>query len=530
MIENLIIGSSFAAYAAAQALSREGADFEVIDVAYDLESEIAEDVAGLARTPPAQWDAQMTERLFPPPEASTRGVKRRTLFGSTFPYRIPKPFSVRTEDCETEFSHALGGFGNVWGSAMLPYDASEIARWPVSPEEMARSYRNVLDYAPISAEHDTLAETYPLYTDDLSALKRSQQTETLLGAFDRRRSALARRGATFGRARVAVNVSQGETGCRYCGRCLDGCAYGAIFNPGQAWSSIPGFEAGVASERFHRGFYALEFKEMADCVNVTAIDVRSGAVRTWRARRLFLGLGHVGTTRMIARSLNRIGERIRTLDTQYYFFPLLSYAGRKLEQIEYTLAEAFLEVNNDKISPHKQHMQVYGLNPIFVKMLREESRGLVPLSPLFKRFYVFQGYLHSDDSGSVDIEIASSGPAHDDIIVRGRQNPNAIRVARKMQALVRHSMLPFGIAPPLGLSLVPPGRSFHAGGSFPMGGEHPVYSSDALGRPSGLKRVHIVDPASFPTIPSSTISFSIMANSDRVARASLAAARNAQAA
>jgi hypothetical protein len=40
-----------------------------------------------------------------------------------------------------------------------------------------------------------------------------------------------------------------------------------------------------------------------------------------------------------------------------------------------------------------------------------------------------------------------------------------------------------------------------------------------LGRPAGLKRVHIVDSANFPTVASSTIGFTIMANADRIVRA-----------
>lgn len=526
VIDNLIIGSSFAAYSAARALSKEGASFEVLDVAYDLEPEIADDAADLAGSPPSEWSNGATDRLFPPPKASMHGVERRQAFGSDFLYRIPKPLSVRAEGCGTEVSHAFGGFGNVWGGAMLPYDAAEISDWPIDADDLAQSYRNVLEYAPFSAERDGLAERLPLHTDTPGQLKRSAQTDSLLNALARRRSALQRGGAVFGRARVAVDSSNGPTGCQYCGRCLEGCVYGSIFNPRLEWATIPGMDGGSANARFHNGFYALEFSESAECVEVSAIDIRTAAVRTWRAKRIFLGLGHIGTTRMIARSLKRIGERIRTLDTQYFFFPMLSYAPRKQEPIDYTLAEAFLEIQNPKISDHKQHMQVYGLNPIFERMIDSASPGLVPTSPIRRRFHLFQGFLHSGDSGGVEFELVSSRQTHDEIVLRGRQNPNARRVARKVQSFVRGAMLPFGIVPPGLLSLVPPGRSFHAGGSFPMGGSHPVYSSDALGRPSGLKRVHIVGPSSFPSVPSSTISFSIMANADRVVRASIGAAQS----
>ena len=49
-----------------------------------------------------------------------------------------------------------------------------------------------------------------------------------------------------------------------------------------------------------------------------------------------------------------------------------------------------------------------------------------------------------------------------------------------------------------------------------MGGNHPVLRSDRLGRPAGLKRVHLLDAATFPSIPATTITLSIMANADRV--------------
>jgi hypothetical protein len=64
--------------------------------------------------------------------------------------------------------------------------------------------------------------------------------------------------------------------------------------------------------------------------------------------------------------------------------------------------------------------------------------------------------------------------------------------------------------------MVPPGRSFHAGGSFPMGAKDILYSSDLLGRPAGLSRVHILDASTFPSIPATTIAYTAMANSDRV--------------
>jgi choline dehydrogenase-like flavoprotein len=68
-----------------------------------------------------------------------------------------------------------------------------------------------------------------------------------------------------------------------------------------------------------------------------------------------------------------------------------------------------------------------------------------------------------------------------------------------------------------GLQIAPPGRGFHSGGTFPMRSTPGGFQSDLLGRPAGLKRVHVVDASVFPSIPATTITLSVMANARRIA-------------
>jgi len=49
-----------------------------------------------------------------------------------------------------------------------------------------------------------------------------------------------------------------------------------------------------------------------------------------------------------------------------------------------------------------------------------------------------------------------------------------------------------------------------------MGGDDAVFRSDMVGRPASLKRVHLLDASTFPTIPATTITYTAMANSDRI--------------
>jgi choline dehydrogenase-like flavoprotein len=42
------------------------------------------------------------------------------------------------------------------------------------------------------------------------------------------------------------------------------------------------------------------------------------------------------------------------------------------------------------------------------------------------------------------------------------------------------------------------------------------FESDLLGRPAGLKRIHLVDSSVLPTIPATTITYTVMANAHRI--------------
>lgn len=101
---------------------------------------------------------------------------------------------------------------------------------------------------------------------------------------------------------------------------LDGCVYGSIFNPRLLWKKLEAVERLI-----HRGFCALEFKEDINHALISAVSTDDGSIRQWRAKRIFMVSGHFGTARMIARSLGRFNETIRIPDSQYFFFPLLSY-------------------------------------------------------------------------------------------------------------------------------------------------------------------------------------------------------------
>ncbi|WP_226642987.1 GMC family oxidoreductase N-terminal domain-containing protein [Microbulbifer variabilis] len=511
-IKNLVIGSGPASIATVKALQDIGQAVEVIDVAYDLEEDIKHQVNVLSESKSDAWTQKEKDKLFPPPIASHKGLERRYLFGSDFPYRIPKQLTITTENCKAEFSHGFGGLGNVWGAAILPYSERQLRKWPISLNELAPSYQNVLRYMPISAEIDNLHVKYPLFTNNPTAIKRNALTGFLLQKMTAIENTLRRKGIEFGRSRLAVDASTGEHGCKYCGHCFDGCPYKSIFNPKYLFEELQ--RSGLA---IHQGFFVQEVHETKEGVEVIAVDINNGQINRFTARRVFLAAGQFATTTILARSLNLLNTPLKIQNSQHFFFPIFLYKGCHYE-VDFTLTEIFMEIENPSISPEQIHLQFYGRSQIIDEQLTSLLPSFLPKQIALDHLCIIQGFISSEDSDALELTLASKHPDSSRVEIRGIKNTRTRKIAQETQSLIRRSLIKLGVVPPHFLTVQPPGKSFHQGGSFPMGGSHNIFHSDLLGRPTHFKKVHIVDSANFPNIPGSTITYTIMANADRIVR------------
>ena len=96
-------------------------------------------------------------------------------------------------------------------------------------------------------------------------------------------------------------------------------------------------------------------------------------------------------------------------------------------------------------------------------------------------------------------------------------SPKARRVIKRVvRELLSQTRQLGGIVVPPMLQVAEPGRSCHYGGSWPMRETPGRFESDRLGRPHGWSRVHAVDASVLPSIPATTITFSVMANAHRI--------------
>ncbi len=488
----------------------------MVDVGERLEAPNAARRARMAQTEPSGWNNG--DRIaVTKPQSGHSGTMRP--YGSDFLFRIPPAASDWNENsgvASLRPSFARGGLSNGWGASVLPFRDEDLDDWPIRAADLVPHYDAVAGMLSVAARNDSLARLFPAHhLGDDRPLPLSNQAQQLLARLDSRRNPLESMGVHFGQSRQAV-----AAGCRRCAMCLHGCPYGLIFNAADvvdALSAQTGFS-------YRPDSYAFRFEEGAGGVRLWTRS-NTGEVTELRGDRLFVACGVLPTALLVLNSLDRPDCTVPLRDSQQFFLPMLhrwSADPDPATEPRHTLAQLFLEIVDPKVCERTVHIQVYTHNDTFaIDIGRRFGRfaGFFDslVGALSRRLIVAQGFLHSDFSPRIELVMRRTG-SRTRLEFRRIENAQAgattARTGRRL-AIVARSVGLLPLTPLLRVGAL--GSSFHCGGSFPMRNHPEGLETDVLGRPAGLRRVHLVDASVFPSIPATTITFSAMANAHRIA-------------
>ncbi len=512
----LVVGSGPSGIACATALLDRGHAVTLIDAGITLEREKEALLAPLQTLPKEEWSSEALALLRNGTNAKVSGLPRKLAYGSDFTYRsAERELGVEREGVACVPSFAQGGYSTVWGAAILPYRDADIGDWPIRERDLAPHYRAVLSWIAHCAVQDRLDAVFPTYSSHPGVAPISRQAVELMADLEASSSPLAERGFVFGRSRLAI-----DPGCIRCGMCMYGCPRHLVFCTADSLTRLMGrkgfsYEPGVVVERV---------REAGGQVVVEGRSMSSRQSRVFRGDRAFLGCGVFSTTRILLTSLEAFDREIHLKDSQHYVFPLLRdrrTPGVATEPL-HTLAQIFLEILDPEISRYAVHLQLYSYSDLYVRVFQGMFGPLaraLPLDVLLERMWIVQGYLHSEHSARIAAVLtrASSGDGPR-LRLRWTQSAATVqRVKRVLRKLTesRRELRMTPVAPLLKVSDA--GGGHHIGGGFPMRAKPEPFESDVLGRPHGFERVHVVDATVFPSIPASTITFTILANAHRIA-------------
>ncbi|MFH0737395.1 MAG: GMC oxidoreductase [Candidatus Micrarchaeota archaeon] len=524
-----VVGSGPAGVSCAKALLERGEEVTMLDAGIGLDEDIARRVDEVGSSPPKEWRdpktisgaivAAMKEAVKP----KNGKIETKLVFGSDYPYRDSEKLLHITQKgscCKPSLGN--GGFSAAWGAAVLPYPKEDMCDWPFKAEELEPYYRKVAGFMDMTGEDDGLLELFPLFTDSPQPHRKSRQAEALLKDMARNRDALKKSGIMFGASRLAVRTIErdGKPGCAYCGLCMYGCPYDLIYNSSSTLDELkadPGF-------RYESGIIVDRVSEDAGGVVVYGRSLRSGGDVAFTGSKVFLACGAVPSTKIILASKKAYGVPITMLDSQYFMVPYVRFggAGNVLKEELHTLAQAFIEVYDRKISEHLVHLQVYSFNELMLQVVRSRTG---PAYPLFRfpvgmfidRMMLIQGFLHSDDSARITLTLRKGKGGQDELVLESKPSDTARKVVSKVMWKLIGEQGRIGAVPLLPmLDIETPGKSFHYGGSLPMSREPGEWQTDIYGRPEGFRNVHVVDASVLPSLPAPTVTFAVMANAYRI--------------
>ncbi len=445
-------------------------------------------------------------------------------FGSDFPFHdFGQLTGVRgIGDVNTHvISGAYGGFSNTWGAQTMVYSAASFNDWPISRAELEIDYRAVLARIPYSAENDDLAEFHPLWAaaDPLPEL--NANSNRILANYHRHRSSVRRHGVILGKSRLALKGSA----CVSCGLCMTGCPYSYVYSASQTFDQL------IASGRitYDGGREVLSIGEEGGRPFVISRDARSGTAEKLRADKLLVGCGAIGSTRLVASSLELWSQPIHLQESAQFLVPFASMrSSSDLSQEgsftlnQFNILMPFDEAGRDLVQIHG-YPYSNSMNDALPAALRT-SIGRLLGDMLLKHVTVGLGYLPSWWSPGFDVTIekGESDERLANVVVSASatRNDTARSKLREVNARLLKVAPYLGIVPVVPMvTMSPPGKSYHFGGSFPHS-ENPMAGreSDLMGRIDPWSNIHLIDASVFPTVSATTFTLTIMANAHRIAR------------
>jgi choline dehydrogenase-like flavoprotein len=526
--ENVVVGSGPVGVAVALALLEQGQSVLIVDGGEKLEESALATLTNAQSLKKPEMDESFAQMLKNGVSASSKGVQIKRVYGSDYPYRGSEiqvhPASTGTGQITP--SLAEGGYSSVWGAAIMPYPESELQGWPVDYGELARAYKAIGRYMRVSGSDDEHPGSFPSIGAANIDLPLTTPARQLYETLRKKEARLNKEGMHILRARLAFRHSWPDAegignSCSECGLCMYGCPHELIFSSSMMLSQLKQKYRGLLKHL--QGVVVDRVVEVGNSCQIEG-RIREGFTPfVLECSQTYLSAGALGSTRVLLNSMDAFNQKISLKTSEYFMIPLLGpkFGGDLDSPRHNTLAQLFVEVSDPRLTDKIIHLQLYSYNDLFKKgmehMLGPASRFA---SPVLRRMYLIQGYLHSDVSSSLEVGLAGQNDRR--LLMKGVKSAEAPKVIRrlvwKLTRLARLTRL-FPLAPMV--SIGDPGDGRHVGGSFPMSLSNQPYSTDPLGRPIGregrFSRIFAMDSSNFPSVPAPTITLSAMANGYRIA-------------
>jgi choline dehydrogenase-like flavoprotein len=406
-----------------------------------------------------------------------------------------------------------GGLSQFWGANIFPFLPQDFADWPINLQTLEPYYQKILSIIPCCYDKDHI-KPFQLEPRISSTKIYSDAARGILSKLDGNAPALKKLGFSFGGTPLSLweTNSLGEH-CLLCKMCLSGCPFDLIYST-RHWfhKNIANslvelqLDSEVESLREERDYLTLKVKNS------------SGEFRELKTKNVLIGAGPIGTAKILTKSFpDLLTSPILIRDSGYFFNPvvILNAEGLADQTASQSLSQIFIRLDDNHSNSKAVHSLLYSFSPIYHQLLPSTLNAVPKLkSMLLAKIGAIQGYLHSEDSGHLELQRNALGETK---LLRFDNKESRMK-ANSFLSLIRKNSFKLGLFPIPGLLNIPvPGSGFHFGSSFPMSISSSFGKTDLFGKLNQTSGVHIIDSSVFPTMPATNPTLTIMANAYRIA-------------
>jgi choline dehydrogenase-like flavoprotein len=402
-------------------------------------------------------------------------------------------------------SFAMGGLANVWGAQVYQFGDDDLADFCVKRKDLQPYYDDLIAHIGVSGSDDDLQRFFGKHPMQ-SPIEMNQAGTYLSQRYSEHRRQLNDKNIYMGRPRLAIlsDKWRGRPGYDYGNLEYFKTQIPSIYNPVFTLNELR------ENPQFTYLPHSLvdKYEEHPDSIDVFVTNISSNSKTVFKTKKLFLGAGVFGTSKIVLTSNSDFKAKLPVLDNQIEFVPFLIPAllGQKMDTKGYgTLLSIVLK-------QPQQHSLIFGCFYSLTAILKSDQLMGIPLSSkellpvaqrLFPALTVLQLWYPSKANSQNYIQLVGTKlkVAHGSQDTSHQVGKMLIKELRQM-GLWSHSAL---------IRRPPPGSSFHWCGSLPMKDEPKPYETDKYGKLFGTNNVYVVDGSVFPTLPAKNLTLTIMA-------------------
>ena len=401
-----------------------------------------------------------------------KSIAKKAFRGSLSMYDYPQSSIKRNAVQDFPLSLTRGGLTSVWGSNSYPWSEVEksFQESDLNSEVVEILDKNVSIESRLS--EDQLASDF--VTRIIS--KSTSENDSVV---------------SFDTSYVALNRSA----CVFCGECLSGCNYGAIFNAEKLWESL------ILAKKVEliKGFVEKIEKNNNSIVISYSIDNQT---RELQVDRAFVACGAIASTALLQRS-SLIDKEVQLQDSQVFYTGLIKLSLKAELQTKFNLVQAYCRI---KLKSSFIHLSIYEASLISTQRIIGMSKIAKALPRgLFRWILPVIGFLPEHHSQKITLKFDGSSTQI--------QVPTLPKKSRLFNFVFLRNSLSFirlGVLHiPFSIKFSNVGASYHLG-KLQKNGKALL---DNLGQPHGGSGIHVVDSSSLRSIQPGPITVYSMFNS-----------------